>query len=154
MQVFTCRWMNTTLPRSLHVPPCRSTWSIRNIWRKRMPRIALVAKTCPLLPNVNTTNEATTTMRSEMMNLFSCGSHSIKKRMKKSDGLRFIDILSSSFSFNFSTCVCFYGIKVSSTLTYFHSIEAKHLCINLNEFITIFSSPSKFLHITCVRTHL
>lgn len=62
--MLTCRWINTTLPNSLQVPPCRSTWSIRRIWRKRMPRIALVANTCPLLPTVSTTNEATTTMRS------------------------------------------------------------------------------------------
>lgn len=33
----TCRWIKTTDPRSLHVPPCRSTCSMRRIWRKRMP---------------------------------------------------------------------------------------------------------------------
>lgn len=33
----TCRWIKTTDPRSLHVPPCRSTWSIRKICRKRIP---------------------------------------------------------------------------------------------------------------------
>lgn len=29
--------MKTTEPRSLQVPPCRSTCNIRRIWRKRMP---------------------------------------------------------------------------------------------------------------------
>lgn len=33
----TWRWMKTTEPSSLQVPPCRSTCSIRRIWRKRMP---------------------------------------------------------------------------------------------------------------------
>lgn len=33
----TWRWIKTTDPRSLHVPPWRSTWSMRRIWRKRMP---------------------------------------------------------------------------------------------------------------------
>lgn len=33
----TCRWMKTTDPKSLHVPPCRSTCSMRRICRKRMP---------------------------------------------------------------------------------------------------------------------
>lgn len=63
-ELFTCRWMKTTEPSKRHVPPCRSTWSIRRICRNRIPRIALVANTCPLLPNVSTTSDATTTMRS------------------------------------------------------------------------------------------
>lgn len=33
----TCRWMKTTEPRRRQVPPCRSTWSIRRICRKRIP---------------------------------------------------------------------------------------------------------------------
>lgn len=33
----TWRWMKTTEPSSLQVPPWRSTCSIRRIWRKRMP---------------------------------------------------------------------------------------------------------------------
>lgn len=33
----TWRCIKTTDPRSLHVPPWRSTWSMRRIWRKRMP---------------------------------------------------------------------------------------------------------------------
>lgn len=36
-QLFTCRCIKTTDPRSLHVPPCRSTCSMRKIWRKRIP---------------------------------------------------------------------------------------------------------------------
>lgn len=56
--------MNTTDPRSLHVPPCRSTWSIRRICRNLIPLIALVANTCPLLPTVSTTSDATTTIKS------------------------------------------------------------------------------------------
>lgn len=63
--VLTCRWIKTTDPSSLQVPPCRSTWSIRKICRNRIPRIADVANTCPLEPNVRTTIEATTTIKSE-----------------------------------------------------------------------------------------
>lgn len=33
----TCRWMKTTEPRRRHVPPWRSTCSIRKICRKRIP---------------------------------------------------------------------------------------------------------------------
>ena len=62
---FTCRWMKTTEPNSRQVPPCRSTWSMRRIWRNLTPRIAPVAKTCPLEPTTKTTAEAITTMRSE-----------------------------------------------------------------------------------------
>lgn len=36
-QAPTWRWMKTTEPSSLQVPPWRSTCSIRRIWRKRMP---------------------------------------------------------------------------------------------------------------------
>lgn len=42
-----------------------------------MPRIALVAKTCPLLPSVSTTIEATTTMRSAIK----------EKRRKEKNGV-------------------------------------------------------------------
>lgn len=56
--------MNTTEPNNLHVPPCLSTWSIRRICRKRIPRMADVANTCPLEPSVRTTIEATTTIKS------------------------------------------------------------------------------------------
>lgn len=62
---FTWRCIKTTDPSNLHVPPWRSTWSIRNICKNLMPRIALVAKTWPLLPSVSTTIEAITTIRSK-----------------------------------------------------------------------------------------
>lgn len=61
----TCLWMKTTEPRSLQVPPCLSTWSMRRIWRKRIPRMAEVANTWPLEPTERTTIDAETTMRSE-----------------------------------------------------------------------------------------
>lgn len=59
----TCLCMNTTLPSSRHVPPCRSTCSIRRICKKRIPLIADVANTCPLLLH-RTTIDATTTIKS------------------------------------------------------------------------------------------
>ena len=62
--LLTCLWMKTTEPKSLHVPPCLSTWSIRRICRNRTPRMAEVAKTCPLEPKAKTTTDADTTIRS------------------------------------------------------------------------------------------
>lgn len=44
----TCRWMKTTDPRSLQVPPWRSTCSMRRIWRKRIP----LQHTTPAHPSV------------------------------------------------------------------------------------------------------
>ena len=46
----SCLWMKTTEPKSLHVPPCRSTCNMRRICRNRIPRMAEVANTCPLEP--------------------------------------------------------------------------------------------------------
>ena len=66
----TCLWMKTTDPRSLQVPPCLSTWSMRRIWRKRMPRMAEVAKTCPFEPTASTTIDADTTIRSANVNKY------------------------------------------------------------------------------------
>ncbi len=60
--------MNTTDPRSLQVPPCLSTWSIRRICRNLMPLMAEVAKTWPLEPTDSTTMDALTTIRSEKKN--------------------------------------------------------------------------------------
>jgi hypothetical protein len=68
--LYTCLWMKTTEPRSRHVPPWRSTWSIRRICRKRIPLMADVANTCPLEPTERTTMEATTTIRSEIAHYF------------------------------------------------------------------------------------
>ena len=61
----TCRWMKTTDPRSLQVPPWRSTWSIRRIWRNLIPLMAEVANTWPLEPTERTTIDADTTIKSE-----------------------------------------------------------------------------------------
>lgn len=61
--------MKTTEPRRRQVPPCLSTCNIRKIWRKRIPLMALVAKTCPFEPTDNTTIDATTTIKS-MYNYF------------------------------------------------------------------------------------
>ena len=49
----TWRWMKTTEPRSLQVPPWRSTCNIRRIWRKRMPlrrRSLCPHRACPRSP--------------------------------------------------------------------------------------------------------
>ena len=62
---YTWRCMKTTEPRSRHVPPWRSTWSIRRICKNRMPLMAEVANTWPLLPTDKTTMDATTTIKSE-----------------------------------------------------------------------------------------
>lgn len=64
-QRLTCLCIKTTEPSNLQVPPCRSTCSIRNICRNRIPRIADVANTCPFDPSVNTTMDATTTIKSK-----------------------------------------------------------------------------------------
>lgn len=64
LRILTCLCMKTTEPSNLHVPPCLSTCNMRRIWRKRMPRMAEVANTCPLEPNVRTTIDATTTIKS------------------------------------------------------------------------------------------
>lgn len=67
---WTCLWMKTTDPSRRHVPPCRSTWSMRRICRKRIPLMADVANTCPLEPTDSTTMEATTTIRSAISHSF------------------------------------------------------------------------------------
>lgn len=62
--LITCLCIKTTEPSKRHVPPCLSTCNMRNICKNRIPRIALVANTCPFEPNVNTTIDATTTIKS------------------------------------------------------------------------------------------
>lgn len=59
--------MKTTDPRRRQVPPCLSTCNIRKICRKRIPLMALVAKTWPFEPTDNTTIDATTTIRSKQI---------------------------------------------------------------------------------------
>lgn len=94
------------------MPPCLSTWSMRRICKKRMPRIALVANTCPLLPTVSTTMDATTTMRSRreknenVIPFFACIVLEYKFQMKllPLNGIvKFIDLIFpfKNFSRNF-----------------------------------------------------
>ena len=62
----TCLWIKTTDPNNLHVPPWRSTWSIRKICKNLTPRIATVPKIWPFEPTAKTITEAETTTRSEI----------------------------------------------------------------------------------------
>jgi hypothetical protein len=56
--LLTCLCAYTTLPSSFQVPPRRSIRTIRRIWKKRRPRSALVANTCPDVPIPITISDA------------------------------------------------------------------------------------------------
>lgn len=72
-QQLTCLCAYTTLPRSFQVPPRRSIRTIRRIWKKRSPRSALVANTCPDVPIPITINDAAiVTMSERKINVILC----------------------------------------------------------------------------------
>lgn len=66
----TCLCAQTTEPRSFQVPPRRSMRTMRRIWKKRRPRRAEAANTCPEEPMPSTTSDAKIVVTSVHKNKF------------------------------------------------------------------------------------